>query len=406
MLPSLLLGMLLSACAGHPSLPVVQDTAPRLTAEPWPQADRLFYDNPDTPQWKGADVANSVALGDGRILWVFGDTLLADPSANRCERFGHFDFMVHNSLALQYGSDPTTARIAHYWGQHEGQPASFFAPRADDGSWYWMGGVTVLGKQALVFLMRARSTATTAPGSEPAGACAGLNFEMLGWDARIATITAETPDKWQWREVTLPADANWQGILVGSSTAYVEDGYLYAWSAGPATLAGNPVYLARWPLQEAEQGDLSQPQWHAATQWRTQAASGSSAPTAVVDDGNAEVSVSRLQRPDGSRAWWWLQSSGQVLNASLCYRTAPSPLQFGACQPLLQPPELGRYPDSRLLVYAVKLHPELKAPDDDAVIATYVVNACTLQDIQTKCDLYYPRFIKLRRQPGAAASGR
>jgi hypothetical protein len=394
-----LLCALLVACAQQDTLPA---PPAQLSASPWQEADRLFYNNPDTPQWKGADVANSVALDEERILWVFGDTLLLNPGANRCERFGNVDFFVHNSLALQQGTDPTTARIAHYWGQHDGAPDSFFSPRTDDGSWYWMGGVTVLdkqalGKQALIFLMRARSTVTVEPGSEPAGACAGLNFEMLGWDARIATITAAPPDQWQWREVTLPADVQWQRILAGSSTAYVEDDFLYAWSAGPATLAGNPVYLARWPVNAAAQGDLSQPQWHTAAGWSAQSALGNTAPTAIVQDGNNEISVGRNLWPDQDRSWWWLQSS-QVVNSSLCYRNAQSPESFGECLPLLEPPELSRYPNSQMLVYAVKLHPALKSADDDAVIATYVVNACSLQDIQNKCDLYYPRFIKLHLQ--------
>ncbi|MEZ5570934.1 MAG: hypothetical protein R3E64_02835 [Halioglobus sp.] len=369
----------------------------RISAELWPEADRLFYNNPDSPQWKGADVANSVALDDDRILWVFGDTLLTEPDANACERFGEFDLVVHNSVALQHGADPTTARIAHYWGQQDGRPAPFFSPRDDDGSWYWMGGVTVIGDQALVFLMRARSTAPDSPDDPPAGSCAGLNFEMLGWDARIAGITEQTPDQWQWREVSLPREINWQGILAGSSTAYVEDNYLYAWSAGPASWAGNPVFLARWPVTAAVQADLSEPQWHTADGWEAQASLGSRRPAAIVQDGNNEVSVARNLWPEEDESWWWLQSS-QVVNSSLCYRNAQSPFTFGECRHLLDPPELEKYPDSRLLVYAVKLHPALKAGNDNAVIATYVVNSCSLQDIQNRCDLYYPRFIKLRLQ--------
>ena len=62
----------------------------------------------------------------------------------------------------------------------------------------------------------------------------------------------------------------------------------------------------------------------------------------------------------------------------------------------MEPPELKKYPDSSLLVYAVKFHPSLTGQGDDAIAATYVVNSCNLKDIQEKCDLYYPRFIKLQ----------
>ncbi len=393
----LLFTLVLMACA--PQLPQPQTDAPgaQITAEPWPEANRLFFNNPDTPQWKGADVANSVALGDGRILWVFGDTLLAEPGANACGRFDQFGILVHNSLALQTGTDPTTARIEHYWRQRDGRPASFFAPQ-DDDSWYWMGGVTVLGDQALVFLMRARSIVdpgSTAPDAADTASCAGLNFEMLGWDARIATATDQPPDQWQWREVALPADVTWHGILAGSSTVDAADGFLYAWSAGPAVLGGNPVYLARWPLASARNGDLSDPQWHTAAGWQAQSALGSELPAAIVPDGNNEVSVASQVWPQAAQRWWWLQST-QVMNSSLCYRSADTPFSFGACHPFLEPPELRQYPGSSLLVYAVKFHPALSGQGEGEAIATYVVNSCSLKDIQEKCDLYYPRFIRLR----------
>lgn len=395
--------ILLQACAQPAQQPVrqpdsqpyAQSAGPLLHAEPWAEADRLFFNNPDTPEWKGADVANSVAVDDNRILWVFGDTLLAEPGGNACDRFGTFDIALHNSLALQWGTDPTTARIEHFWGRAGAGPESFFSPTEDDGSWYWMGGVTVFGDQALVFLMHARSTLPAGADANEATACAGLNFEMLGWDARIARITPQTPDKWQWRSVSLPDDVTWHGILAGSSTVTVRDDYLYAWSAGPATLAGNPVFLARWPLAAASAGDLRAPQWHTDAGWTPQLALGSAAPTPIVNDGNNEVSVDENVWPGAAQPWWWLQSS-HVMNSSLCYRSGSSATSFGECLEFMRPSELDTYPDSNLLVYAVKFHPALSGQGSDAAIATYVVNSCDLRDIQDKCDLYYPRFIKLR----------
>lgn len=398
-----LAALLLAACTPHTPLPDTPGTGAAIIAEPWPEADRLFFNNPDTPQWKGADVANSVAVDDERILWVFGDTLIAEPGANACDRFDKFGILVHNSLALQRGSDPTTARIAHYWKERNGKPASFFEPARNDGSWYWMGGLTVLGDQepgdqALVFLMHARSTVDDSGAALTKGddtSCAGLNFEMLGWDARIATITAQAPDQWQWRDVELPQDVRWHSILAGSSTVSVDDHYLYAWSSGPAVLGGNPVYLARWERDSAAAGDLSEPQWHTAAGWQAQSALGSEAPAAIVADGNNEISVAENVWPEASQPWWWLQSS-QVMNSPLCYRSADTRFSFGECREFMEPPELRNNPDSTLLVYAVKFHPALSGQGDGNAIATYVVNSCSLKDIQQKCDLYYPRFLRLR----------
>lgn len=385
----------MNGCGLTRPTPETEAVGGELLAEPWPEADRMFFDNPHSLQWKGADVANSVALGDSRILWVFGDTLLTQPGVNSCDRFGEFAIPVHNSLALQYGSNPVTASIRHYWGHNKsGDPESFFTPDKPTESWFWMGGVTVLQDQLLVFLMHARSSSRHA-GETPPPSCAGLDFEILGWQARIAKITADEPSRWQWRDVRLPEDRYWQQILVGSSTVSVDESYLYAWSAGPAGWGGNPVYLARWPIAAASRGDLIEPFWFTEAGWQSQTRMGKGSPAVIVADGNNENAVASGLWPGEARDWWWLQSS-QIMNSPLCYRNGDSPLAWGECHDFFYPPELASYPDSRLLVYAPRMHPALTGQGDDAVVATYVVNSCDLKDIQNKCDLYYPRFIKLR----------
>ncbi len=396
----LLVALAMAACAAVNPAHRGEGVAAMLVAEPWPEADRLFFANPQTPQWKGADVANSVDLGDDRILWVFGDTLVAQPGANRCDRFDEFTVTVHNSIALQTGSNPTTAAISHFWGRSDsGEPESFFAPDQQDGSWFWMGGVSVFRDQVLVFLMQARSTIDAAVQSPPSS-CAGLDFEILGWQARIATISAATPEQWQWRKVRLPEDNYWQQLLVGSSTVNADDTHLYAWSAGPADRGGNPVYLARWPLDAALGGDLSEPYWLTADGWKKQSAMLENKPAVIVADGNNEISVVPSPWPERAQSWWWLQSR-QVMNSTLCYRSGDSGATPGECRVLFSPPELARYPQSRLLVYAPKWHPALTGQGRNRIAASYVVNSCDLEDIQDKCDLYYPRFIKVGLQPRA-----
>ena len=44
-----------------------------IDAEPWPEADELFRSD---PHWLGSDDAYSIDLGDGRVLWLFGDTFI------------------------------------------------------------------------------------------------------------------------------------------------------------------------------------------------------------------------------------------------------------------------------------------------------------------------------------------
>ena len=44
--------------------------------------------------------------------------------------------MVHNTIGLQVGADPTTASISFHWGDDgDGNPAAFFPGEAEDGFW-------------------------------------------------------------------------------------------------------------------------------------------------------------------------------------------------------------------------------------------------------------------------------
>jgi len=82
----------------------------RFDASAWPAADKLFRGD---PCWVGGDGAYSVELGKGRILWMFGDSLI-DPTGSHSRKVAGVK-MIGNSIAIQTGSDPSTANIRFYW---------------------------------------------------------------------------------------------------------------------------------------------------------------------------------------------------------------------------------------------------------------------------------------------------
>ncbi|MFE6282210.1 hypothetical protein [Streptomyces sp. NPDC057877] len=76
-----------------------------------------------------ADVGSSVALGDGRVLWLFGDTLRPDG-----------------------GLDHNTAAVQHPDGRVHRLPGTF-APHRTPGHWYWPGQASRTGDRLRILAM-------------------------------------------------------------------------------------------------------------------------------------------------------------------------------------------------------------------------------------------------------------
>jgi hypothetical protein len=79
-----------------------------IQAEPWPQADALFHSD---PKWLGSDDAYSIDLGNGKVLWLFGDTFIATSDKN----IRNESIMIRNSIGIQNGYDPSRSSIKFYW---------------------------------------------------------------------------------------------------------------------------------------------------------------------------------------------------------------------------------------------------------------------------------------------------
>lgn len=77
------------------------------TGTSWPEADKLFHAD---PRWLGGDGAFSTDLGNGRVLWMFGDSFVA-PKAGATRGQSAF---IRNSVAIQTGYDPSHASIKFY----------------------------------------------------------------------------------------------------------------------------------------------------------------------------------------------------------------------------------------------------------------------------------------------------
>jgi len=128
-----------------------------------PALDRLFR---DCGSWIGGDSADSVPLGGGRILWLFGDSYFGS------EKDGHrtIQGMIRNTVAIQQGTNPITAHLDFFAGADKERPRAFFQGDRDEWVWPCRGGIRT-SAGLYIFLPRFRVT----PGHS-----GDFGFEMNG----------------------------------------------------------------------------------------------------------------------------------------------------------------------------------------------------------------------------------
>jgi hypothetical protein len=171
-----------------------------------------------SPTWGSGDLTSITDLGDGRRLFLFGDTgyfsLDGDGGRRPLAGFGN------NSAWIQDGGCFTQL------DRSPGAGHSWLAPPELDGTGYWPGGAAVAGNRLHVFLTRVRLD----------------NVWGTPLDALVATF--EMPSLRLARLARIPFDGN---RIFGSGAVY-DGGYVYTYASQrrPCALCfAGDVYLAR-----------------------------------------------------------------------------------------------------------------------------------------------------------------
>jgi hypothetical protein len=354
----------LAACAASGDR-AMQATSPVWTARPWPEADRLFRQD---ARWLGADDAHSVDLGEGRVLWLFGDTFISVMGSEERSQAAR----VRNSIGIQTGSDPSSAGMVFSWGQTvAGMPASFFPESGP--TWCWPGDGIRIDGQLLIFLTMIEPSANV------------LGFAIAGWQAVLVANPEAPPERWRITGVNQKPGKF--PIVLGSGGVLGHTGYLYAYGTDPG---GSRAYLARWPRAKAAAGDLREPQWWcgAGIGWLDESLMNGE-PTALFADAQAEFGVHwepRINR------FVQIQSIGFGV-ADLGFRIAPRPEgPWGSLTGFYSPEEVAI---PGILIYAAKSHPFLSGAD---LVVTYATNHLDPQWLMGHSTLYYPRFLRVDLQ--------
>jgi len=355
---------MLASCTPEPTPAPATDEPPSLDlihVEPWPEADALFRSN---SKWLGSDGAYSVDLGNGRTLWLFGDTFISRSFLNS----RRLSTMIRNSVAIQSGYDPSTASIEFYWRTQNGNPLSFFPE--DNDTWFWPAHGIALEDKLFIFLMATCSTSE------------GLGFENIGWRAVSISNPEQPPAEWELEWLDTPE--NPFGLIVSGSAIQVGE-HVLAFSVKEPE---HTIHLVRWPVVEVMNEDLSQPQWWAGEEngWVLQQDL-EEKPQALFSEGHNEFTVHYEPLLE---QYLEVQTVG-FGKSDLGYRLSDSPAGTWAPIELFYRPEEYQIPD--ILIYAAKAHPHLEGA---SLVLTYATNIVGYGQLVVRDDLYYPRFLRAR----------
>jgi len=361
--------------------------------------------------WTGADCAGSVALGDGRILWLFGDSWIGSirdgkrlPGAR----------MVNNSIAahpvdkLSPWRPPQPSSIHFFWGPNDaaGHPTAWAVPSnaarrnraaSETREWFWTtgGGTVVPGpgnsRRLVIFFFRVQDN--------PHGQ--GVwKFSVVGTSMGIVDNVAEPAEHWKPRLIDVrfagPSDRTSEGLAhddIQWGMAASRDPNETKQNSSDVLVFGvrkvNPLdsalVVARVPGETIER--LETWRFYAGpNRWLPDAASAIGVAHGLV----TEFSVEPMR--SGEQTTWVLVQSEPFLGRKIFVRTAPHPTGPWSSRQIVYDVSDGDRNRS-YFTYAAKGHAGLSAPGE--LLVTYLVNSQRFADLMTDTTIYRPKFIRL-----------
>lgn len=332
-----------------------------VTATPDTKLTAMFGRYGDTSgQWVGADSTYSVPLKDGRVAWLFSDTLYGDVVDGQLSPTD--SFFINNSVILQSGS-----RLSTVTGGTPEAPEGLVP--MDGDAWHWFGAG------------QARPNGDVQVGV--------LRFERFGpgmWDwgwKSNALVTLDRRTLLPKGLVALPSGAGIQW----ASWYLKQAGFTYVY--GVEDLGANKyMHLAR-----VRSGDLT-----SVGKWSYWTGSGWSANEA--DSVRILVGVSNEYSvtPFGGGYLLITQDTTEAFsNRILAYRSDSLTGPFIDPTEVYRMPEvgpLGSYGDGNIFGYNPHEHPHLRRGNE--LVISYNINSFDSSQLYRDVTIYRPRFIRAR----------
>ncbi len=305
----------------------------------------------DGPGWLASDGTLSTRLPDGRVLWLYGDTIIGNAANGRIT---HSDGFMRNSMVVQDGTERTTLIKRDATGAAVGS----ILPRIP-GEWYWPGQPFIEGDAVKFLVGRVHMTEEGAPGWNFAGSGADL-VTLDANDLSLRSIEPFTNDT----KVTWGGDILQDGDWTYMTGTYDDE----EWS--PA------LVVARAPAGQF--GPSTMEYWNGES-WTHDPASVK--PITHASD------VTMLRTDNG----FALVTQGFPFGRQILVQNAPRPEG-----PWSEPRQVGEIPPlpEHSITYGGKTHPEYS--DGDQLLFSYNINRDD-GTISPELGAYRPSFISIPR---------
>lgn len=340
-------------------------------AGPDPLYNSLFRTEKD---WTGADGAYTLKLSENKVLWLYGDTFVGDiKDGRRCNWE-----LVNNSIAVQEGIDPVTAKVKFYRGKDvEGKPSAFIIPPENKG-WYWFYDGVRTKAGLYLFLMHIERTSETEV----------FGFRQVGSSIAFIKNPDDDPENWVITQKRIPFSGNGITGTDQWGCALFNDGkYTYIYGVREIKEGNENVkYMLIARTGSDDITDFEKWRFLSGDQWVSEAKKAES----QLKDIPNEYSVSSL--PDLKK--FVLVYSERGFSKKILARFSPSPFgSWGEPICVYECPESNN--EKGIFCYAGKAHPELTNNSGELII-TYADNAFDFQRLIDDASLYWPIFVRVK----------
>ncbi|HVJ84949.1 MAG TPA: DUF4185 domain-containing protein [Caulifigura sp.] len=328
--------------------------------------------------WIGGDGAQSVDLGDGRTLWLYGDTWVGTIDNGRRSRAR----IVRNSVGIQCAAESPCEFVVRK--NDQGRAADFISP-ADGRGWLWFeSGVMVKGRLYLFLMQADRPIDFKRPDHQP----------LAMWLA-VVENPLDDPIDWCISQTRLPFAyyGEKHDVTFGCSTI-VQGDHLYVYGTHDSSrLMTQYRYLtvARVPLDDIE--NFSAWRFQRKGRWGRDFLHAGH----IADFMASELSVTHLPELD---QYLMVYTDCDVSNRIVA-RTASSPA--------------GPWSDMKTIhhcrdaagnrnhfCYAGKAHPTLSS--DGQLVVSYLTSSVDTWEVATDSRLYWPTFVTVKLRDSRPAS--